>query len=189
MAHAGPRGRVIGVMQRGQTLHPPLLSLPSRSEYFVLLSAAPLPALPSMLGTPVRSNTTLPPHRFLRRVSASVSCCSSSWSLRALRRSLAGAATCARARLTLRSHTRWVYLPSSATSSEFRAPSTFHSASCRPAVFHAGTVLGLPHLQRFLPDRSPVNLSVPGVLLAVSPLARSRLRGCQHRPDALRSST
>lgn len=41
--------------------------------------------------------------------------------------------------------------------------------TCRPALFHAGIVLGLPSLRRFLPACSPENLSAPGVLLAVSP--------------------
>lgn len=128
--------------------------------------------LPSKLGIPVRSNTTLPPHRFCQDVAASTSCCSPSWSLRALRRFLAVAATCVPAWLSLRSHTRWGYLPSSAASSGFRNPSTLSSASCRPALFRAGTVHGLPYLRSLLPERSPDDLSVLGVLLAVVTLAR-----------------
>jgi hypothetical protein len=42
-------------------------------------------------------------------------------------------------------------------------------------------------LRRFLPDRSPQSLSALGVLRVVPPLARPRLRGCQHRSDALPS--
>lgn len=42
-------------------------------------------------------------------------------------------------------------------------------------------------LRRFLPNRSPSGLSASGVLRVVSPLARPRLRGCQHRSDALLS--
>jgi len=98
------------------------------------------------------------------------SCRSPSWSLRALRRFVAGAATCAPARLAPRSHAHWVYLPSSAASSEFCTPSTLSSASCRPALFRAGTVLGLPHLRRFLPARSLEDLSALDVLHAVSRL-------------------
>lgn len=78
------------------------------------------------------------------------------------------------------------YLPDFAASSEFRTPSTLHSATCLPALFRAGAVHGLSYLRRFLPVRSPANLSVPGVLRVVIPLARHRLRGFQHRPDACR---
>jgi hypothetical protein len=78
------------------------------------------------------------------------------------------------------------YLPDFAASSGFRNPSTLHSATCLPALFRAGAVHGLSSLRRFLPARSPANLSVPGLLRAVIPLARNRLRGCQHRPDACR---
>lgn len=54
-------------------------------------------------------------------------------------------------------------------------------------MFHAGTVLGLPFLRRFLPACSPRILSVPGVLRVVSPLARrdfedvsiTRIRCCR----------
>lgn len=113
------------------------------------------------------ATASLPP---LDRCRPCASCRSPSWSLRALRRFVAGAATCAPARLAPRSHAHWVYLPSSAASSEFRTPSTLSSASCRPALFRAGTVLGLPHLRRFLPARSPEDLSALDVLLAVSRL-------------------
>lgn len=41
--------------------------------------------------------------------------------------------------------------------------------TCRPALFHAGTVLGLPSLRRFLPACSPVSLLALGVLLVVRP--------------------
>lgn len=164
------------------------MSLPSRSESFsnvlyspdadVCQASLALGSLRCGVATASFTSEPLP---------APTSCCSPSWSLRALRRLLAGAATNARTRLAPRSCARWIYLSSSAAPSGFRTPSTLLSATCRPALFHAGTVLGLPSLRRFLPDRSPRDLSVLGVLLAVCPLARPRLRGCQHRSDALTS--
>lgn len=44
--------------------------------------------------------------------------------------------------------------------------------------------LGFSSLRRFLPARSPGSLSARSVLLVVTALARSRLRGFQHRSDA-----
>jgi hypothetical protein len=40
-ALAGPRGRVVEMMQHGEMLHPPLMSLPSRTEFSFLLYASP----------------------------------------------------------------------------------------------------------------------------------------------------
>lgn len=122
-----------------------------------------------------------------RSPTPSTSCCPPSWSFRALRRFIAAAATHVPAKLSPHSHAHWVYLPSFAASSGFRTPSTLLSATCLPALFHAGTVLGLPSFGGFLPDRSPSDLSASGVPLVVSPLARTRLRGCQHRSDTLPS--
>lgn len=117
----------------------------------------------------------------------STSCCSPSWSFRALRRFIAAAATHVPAKLSPHSHAHWVYLPSFAAPLGFRTPSTLLSAICLPALFRAGSVLGLPPFGGLLPNRSPSCLSASGVLLVVSPLARPRLRGCQHRSDALLS--
>jgi hypothetical protein len=91
-------------------------------------------------------------------------------------------------------HYHQAFLPGSATSSGFPSPSTFHSASACPTLFRVGVAPGLPlFLRRFLPVRSPRNLSVRGVLLVVvsfgflAVTALDRLRGCQHRADALTS--
>lgn len=51
------------------------------------------------------------------------------------------------------------------------------SCRCRPWAFR---------LRRLLPARSPADLSALGVLRVVVPLARHRLRGCQHRSGACR---
>lgn len=75
---------------------------------------------------------------------------------------------------SLRTHTS---LPSGfATPSGFRTPSTPSSEIYLPALFHAGAIHGLPCLRRFLPIRSPDDLSAPGVLHAVTFGTRS----CSH---------
>lgn len=91
---------------------------------------------------------------------------SPSWSFRALRRSN----RCSdRSRTLLSFHPLAIGAtdPDFAASSEFRTPSTLHSATCLPALFRAGAVHGLSFLRRFLPARSPADLSVPGVLRVV----------------------
>jgi hypothetical protein len=50
LACAGPRGRVTEVMQRGKTLHPPLLSLPSRTESFLDAPHSPAIDLAGLAG-------------------------------------------------------------------------------------------------------------------------------------------
>jgi hypothetical protein len=175
-ARAGPRGRVIEVMQRGETLHPPLLSLPSRSECSLVVSRSPAATL---TGEPVRGAlpTTLPPpglrlpavDRSPRRLDVmlfasleftgpSTFYCSRSDS---------------RSSKTLASLSRTLgYLPSFAAPSGFRTPSTLSSATCLPALFRAGTVLGLPPFGGFSPIVAPAASRPP-----VSSLSFHRLRG------------
>jgi hypothetical protein len=97
-------------------------------------------------------------------------------SLRALRRLQSIPATPCSARLAPHLTLTPAYRSGFATPSGFRTPSTPSSEIYLPALFHTGAIHGLPCLRRFLPIRSPSDLSAPGVLRAVTFGTRS----CSH---------
>jgi hypothetical protein len=168
------------------------MSLPSRSEFSPALSAS---LLHNSRCTTWVVLSPRPHGRFESCSPHTSRCpgdCAPSWSFRALRRSFrcsdSANSTCVSLTTTR------LTSPGSATSSGFPSPSTLHSASASPTLFRVGVAPGLPlFLRRFLPVRSPGSLSARGVLhvvvsfgfLAVTAL--DRLRGCQHRLDALSS--
>lgn len=88
-------------------------------------------------------------------------------SLRALRRLQSIPATPCSAWLAPHLTLTPAYRSGFATPSGFRTPSTPSSEIYLPALFHTGAIRGLPCLRRFLPIRSPGDLSAPGVLRAV----------------------
>jgi hypothetical protein len=172
-------------------MHPPLLSLPSRSESSLVPSASRILQLTLYnLGCAFVLLTGSRPRKLFVSHLAVSDDCAPSKSFRALRRSLrcsdSANSTCVSltsARLTT---------PGSAASSGFPSPSTLLSASASPTLFRVGVARGLPFfLRRFLPVRSPGSLSARGVLRVVGAFVDlavvvvARLRGCQHRTDAL----
>lgn len=150
-----PHVRSISLMR----LTAPLSSSPDKP----VLDALPYDV--AIAGSPPRRHWSKP-------TTPSTSCCSPSWSFRALRRFIAVAATHVPAKLSPHSHAHWVYLPSFAASSGFRTPSTLLSAICLPALFRAGSVLGLPSFGGFSPTVAPATSRSP-----VSSLSFLRLRG------------
>lgn len=79
------------------------------------------------------------------------------------------------------------YLPSSAASSRFRTSSTLSSAPAARPCFMPVPSLGFHPFEGFSPRVAPRTSRLPVSSLPFLPLARARLRGCQHHPGALTS--
>jgi hypothetical protein len=164
-------------------MHPPLMSLPSRSKSSLVPSASPpwslLRRLRDWLEPQPSCAFVLSLRTGLESYSPHTSrCpddCAPSWSFRALRRSLRCSDSANSTCVSLTS-TR-LTSPGSAASSGFSNPSTLHSASASPTLFRVGVAPGLPFsFEGFSPSVAPGTSR-----FAVSSVSLSRRLPCGRR--------
>jgi uncharacterized protein YjeT (DUF2065 family) len=145
------------------------MSLPSRSEFSPVRSASQV----SQPGLCFHRDPHGPAESCSPHTSRCPGDCVPSWSFWALRRSF---------RCSDSANSTYVSLtdarlscPDSATSSGFPSPSTFHSASASPTLFHIGVAPGLPFsFEGFSPSVAPGASRLAVSSLSLSPSAPLR---------------
>jgi len=144
-------------------MHPPLMSLPSRSKFSLAHCASRISQPELCFRLSPRASS---PHASRRPGD-----CAPSWSFRALRRSFQCSDSANSTCVSLTS--RQDFLPGYAASSGFLCPSTLLSALVFPTLFHIGAAHGLPlSFEGFSPPVAP-----GASRLAVSSVSLSRFVG------------
>lgn len=144
--YAGPRGRVIRVMHLFEEMHPPLMSLPSRSKFSLAHSASQI-SQPELCFRLAPRAVLLTPHGVLEIARLPGVFGPSG--------DPSNAATHANSTFVSLTQ-RQDFLPGYAASSGFLCPSTLLSALVFPTLFHIGAAHGLPlSFEGFSPSVAP----------------------------------